>query len=380
MKKTAVITTTITLPENLPEIYKNAQRYDQHNVHYYVVGDNKSPVEETKDFLEETIPEEDFTVWSIQEQKEWLKDLFPSKHTEREKIFQENNYQRRILGFIKATMDGAETIISVDDDNFPRKEQDFIGIHNDVLGPRDEMLMMTPSNGYVNYADVLTYEKDPKYDAYVRGYPLHLRGPVGIALSNREVDVAVNVGLWSGSPDISALTRLTSGDLNSIFNPKMHPIGIEKGCHASMCMQNLAFDTEYLLLQYEFPMNYKIGGLTLGRYDDIWAGYVCKKMLDHFDKDMIFGPPVAIHNRHEHDYRNDFIQEFWGMYINTFFYTAISTMHLESKDMLSAYTELIKRLSLSLKFQDSDINEYFNKVWSDMHNWAIMLNELDLVR
>ena len=119
-------------------------------------------------------------------------------------------------------------------------------------------------------------------------------------------------------------------------------------------------------------MNVPMGGLTLGRYDDIWAGYVTKKILDKMDRGMTFGTPQAIHRRYVHDFDKDFKQEFWGLYLNDYVYNAIKTMPLDSKDAWSAFTEIIVRMRSGLRFIDYEIRDYFNRVYEDMHNWAEM--------
>jgi len=83
--------------------------------------------------------------------------------------------------------------------------------------------------------------------------------------------------------------------------------------------------------------------------------------------------------RNIHDLEKDFIQEFWGLYINDIFYTMVKNITLESKDPWSNFTEIGMYLRESVKFLDPDIRAYFNRVWIDMHNWAKMIDELGMM-
>jgi len=369
----AVITTTIGIPKNLPEIYLNQIEHDHTDVHYYIVGDNKTPIPKVNRFLKKTIPIEDFTTLNMRTQKAWLKKNFGRKKgVEYERVFQENNYQRRIIGFLMAKQNGAEKIIVVDDDNFPHPDDDFIGKHISVVGVEDEHLVMTSDIKYIDLLSVLRYENKAKNRVYVRGFPVFLRGHSKLGFGVQYCNPAVNIGLWEGSPDISALSRIAYGNPQVERNTAMYPIVVAPEEFTSMCMQNLCFDTEFLIAQYEFPMNVPIGGIRLGRYDDIWAGYVCKKILDKFDRAMTYGPPQAIHRRHVHDFRNDFIEEFWGLYLNDMFFSIIRNMEITAPDPWSAFTEIIMKLMHNMKFFDHEVRDYFHRMYKDMDDWAIM--------
>ena len=377
--KTAVLTTTIGIPPNLSDIYKNQIEHKHEDVHYYIVGDNKSPASPivSKSLSEQGIPKECFTFLSMTDQRDWLKNTYgEGKFDEYWRVFQENNYQRRIIGFLIATQDGAEKIVVVDDDNYPHPDDDFLGAHINTVGIEDEHLIITNNLGYIDLMSILSYPGKEKNRCYVRGYPMLLRGPSQFGFGTQKITPAVNIGLWEGSPDASAISRIAYGDLQVSRNDKIYPIALSPVDHTSMCMQNLCFDTKYLITQYEFPMNVPIGGMTLGRYDDIWAGYICKKILDKQGVGMTFGPPQAIHKRHIHDLQKDFMQEFWGLYINDSFYSSVVKLQLESKDAWSNFTEIIVKLMDDMKFIDPEIRRYFQRCWEDMHSWSMMVSEL----
>jgi len=371
-----VVTTTIQIPRNLPEIYRNTLLYDRADeVQYYIIGDKGTPVTRIQKYLGSRMA--NFQIYSLKDQKKWLRTNFGRKKARiYQTVFQERNYQRRIIGFLIAAQDGASMIIALDDDNYPTPI-DFIGEHSRALS-KEEGILLSSDLTYVNLVDFLEKKPRPSHRIYVRGYPLHLRGEPSYTLNRGQWNPGVNIGLWIGDPDIEAISRIGCPDIvvDLPLTIQFHSLGVEKNNFTSMCLQNLSFKTDVLVTQYEFPMNVQMGSLKLGRYDDIWAGYVCKKILDRIDRHMIFGPPIAEHRRNPHDLFKDLINEFWGMYLNSFFYTAIQEITLEEKDAFSCFIELITKLSKRIRFTDSDINGYFLRVFTDMLLWAEMIDKL----
>jgi len=372
-----IVTTTIRIPKNLPEIYRNALLYDRvDDIQFYIIGDKGTPLARIKKYL---LPRMDnFKVLSLRDQKKWLRDNFGRKKARvYETVFQEQNYQRRIIGFLMAVQDGATSIIALDDDNYPT-DRDFIGEHLRALF-RSDGLSISSDLSYINLLDFLEKYPRPKTRIYVRGYPLHLRGEPSYSLKGpSSLKPAVNIGLWEGDPDIEAISRIACPNIKTGLSTKsrLYSLAIAKDNFTSMCLQNISFRSDVLITQYEFPMNIPIGGLRLGRYDDIWAGYVCKKILDRVGRHMLFGPPIAIHKRNPHDVHKDLLNEFWGMYLNSFFYTAIQEIQLEEKDVFSCFVELVTKLSKRIHFTDEDINGYFLRVFTDMLLWAEMIDKL----
>ena len=363
-----VVMTTITFPKNLEDLLKSYKGNEDLKI--IIVGDHKTP--DYSDKLPEGVE-----LFKIKDQKRWLKETFdPNKFNLYWRVFQENNYQRRIIGFLKAVQEGSKYIVALDDDNYPREREDLISKHVEVL--KGHQIRVISSNlKYVNLLSFLEYPSKDKFRIYVRGYPLHLRGDPVYEIRDTKGKIAVNVGLWEGSPDMEALSRLVHGDIQVKADPRLSTLALDTGTYTSMCLQNIAFRKEYLLLQYEFPMNVPIEGISLGRYDDIWGGYVCKKLLDQVGSYMTFGVPVARHIRHPHSVIKDFLNEFWGMFLNLFFFTAIQEIVLEeTKDLIVMYAELVTKLSKSLQFNSQGINKYFFRVWNDMLLWAEMVERI----
>ena len=369
----AVVTTTIGLPKCLPSVFETSQLQD---THFYVVCDNKTPTQKVSKFLSEKIPDERFTVVTMPMQRDWLKSNYGDKAPRYAKVFQENNYQRRIIGFLMAKQSGHSAIVALDDDNYPSEGSGLVDEHIGKLGKRKSDHIVASLNSYVNFVDFLNIVPK-KSRVYVRGYPLYLGEGGEYVISKGDVDVAVNIGTWSGDPDVSALTRVTEGTIKSGVKPDMENYVLHDGSYTSMCLQNISFDMDYLVTQYEFPMNVPMNGLKLGRYDDIWAGYICKKILDSMGKHMSFGTPMAIHDRNLHYAMKDFLGEFWGLHINDSFYKTIRELDLpKSSDVHYLFNELVYMMGNELKFNNWEIQKYFNRVWEDMRMWGEMVETL----
>ena len=126
--KTALITTTIHVPEAIDGYLANFAKNGHRDVEVVVIGDNKSPAE-TGDYLAGLAERTGYTIhwWDVARQKEWLKDL-----PELDQLLPYNSVQRRNLAYLQAVLIGAERIITVDDDNHAT-DDDFIGGH-EVVG------------------------------------------------------------------------------------------------------------------------------------------------------------------------------------------------------------------------------------------------------
>jgi len=146
----------------------------------------------------------------------------------------------RGAGILQAYLDGADVIITVDDDcTLPRN---WAKNHADALGPCPLW-----SN---------TIRHLP-----VRGYP----DDVG------ETEVSISHGIWNGVPDISGEDQCEyPGNIYLMHANVWHPI------HAPfpMSSMNVGFTRKAVPLMYFWPM-----GGVFDRYEDIWGGLVAQRLL-----------------------------------------------------------------------------------------------------
>ena len=119
--KTTIVTTTINIPVLLLKYAENARRYGHKEVDFVVVGDRKSPPE-TADFCK-SVPHYPCAYLDIPAQREYLR-RFPELWSH----LRFDSIQRRNIGMLLAYENGADVVITIDDDNFVM-DQDFVGFH-----------------------------------------------------------------------------------------------------------------------------------------------------------------------------------------------------------------------------------------------------------
>src|SRR5271169_3198294 len=124
--KTTIVTTTINVPRALEKYAENARFYGHEQVNFVVVGDKKTPAE-TRAFCDginaKHYPCE---YLDIEDQREYLE-----RYPDLWRHLPFNSIQRRNVGLLKAWEDGADVVITIDDDNW-MLNHDFVRLHASV--------------------------------------------------------------------------------------------------------------------------------------------------------------------------------------------------------------------------------------------------------
>ena len=116
---------------------------------------------------------------------------------------------RRNVGFLLALEAGDDFLVSVDDDNFCRPGEDFLGEHTIVVTDAAPHCVARSSTGYLNICTLLDF--DGPATVYPRGFPYHARHKKEEVTRRLEVcDVHCNAGLWLLDPDVDAITWLVA--------------------------------------------------------------------------------------------------------------------------------------------------------------------------
>ena len=204
----------------------------------------------------------------------------------------------RCFGFYAAWKAGADYVLTLDDDCYP----DHIPIVRQHL---DRMS--------------LEYR-------WVTSCPgLHVRGLPYRTMSGHQLPpAAVNVGLWSGVPDLDAKTQLTSWSGRSDFTPPPGSHSILPGQYVPVSGMNLMVARRALPLFY-FPLMGE--GQPYRRFDDIWAGVIAKKVMDHLGMRLTVGEPFVRHERAS-DSKVNLEKEAPGMLANEHFWRVIDAVKL----------------------------------------------------
>lgn len=184
----------------------------------------------------------------------------------------------RNLGFAKAYKDGADIIISLDDDVLPCG--DTIQDHLDVLNTKQPI-------SWVNTVD----------DIYMRGFPYGIR---------EEAEVVFSHGLWNGVYDFDASTQLLLG----AQQPRHRKMPIPKGVLFPVCVMNVAFKAKVLPFYYQAPM---FGDIN--RFADIWSGIEMKRAIDNNNWCAVSGYATIYHNRASNPFVN-LVKEARGISMN----------------------------------------------------------------
>jgi hypothetical protein len=104
---------------------------------------------------------------------------------------------------------GADFLISIDDDNFCRPDEDFFAEHAIVCGVESVQTVADSATGFYNVCDLL--EMEHPGPIYARGFPYRFRHqdeqPQRV---ERIVPVHMNAGLWLLDPDIDGISWLVA--------------------------------------------------------------------------------------------------------------------------------------------------------------------------
>jgi len=331
--KTAVVTTTINVPKLLQGYAKSVRRYRHLDTHFVVVGDKKTP-SAAKSFCARLEKRSGVPIhfFDLKQQEDYLK-----KYPELNRRLPYNSIQRRNIGILFAYEKGAESIVTIDDDNF-FIAGDFLGEH---ALPKEKVPLEVFSSG-TGWLNVCGFLKEKNgFSFYHRGFPMKKRW-LKEKLSSRKksVKVVANAGFWLGDPDIDAITRLTLPVDVSEFKRRSN-FALDIGTWSPFNSQNTALSREVIPAYFLSP--------DVGRYDDIWASYVIKRIADHLGHYISFGKPLVYQERNPHNYFKDYEKEKHGMALSDLFCDWLKSIRLKGSDYSKCYRELYLSLQKKLK-------------------------------
>lgn len=278
-----LITTTIRVPHNLRDWRRVG--FDDRDV-FIVAGDLKTPDQEVVEFLR-TLPG-DNRYLNCPEQEKW----------ESSKVIGWNSVQRRNIALLEAIALRPEYIITVDDDNYPIAG-DHIG-HLDAIfaGLNREYYTVSSASGWANVCASL----EPP--CVHRGYPIsqRLQEPHELHYDTAQ-SVGVVASLWLGDPDIDAVQRMTAPyHITGLSTPSMV---LERDTWCPFNSQATAYLHDLAPLMACWP--------GVGRYDDIWASYLARAVMDLGEFRVLYGHPCVRQVRNQHDIIADLKNELLGL-------------------------------------------------------------------
>jgi len=323
--KTTIVTTTINVPTFLKGYQANAEKFG-HDVNYIVAGDLKSDPR-TQSWCDNNITNCQFL--SAKTQDDYL-SRFPGLLRE----LPYNTPGRRNVAMLLAYEQGADVVITLDDDNLAT-EYDAIGDHS-VVGKNSIQWLHGSSTGWLNVCDLLQEKNNTEF--YHRGFAPGMRWkPNTIYKYTADAKVVVNAGLWTGDPDTDAITRLERPLVTTGFKPHLtERIALQPGTWSPFNCQNTALAREVIPAYFLSP--------AIGRHDDIFAGYIINKIAGYLGDVITFGKPLAFHNRTPHDLWKDLDAECTGMQLTDSFCETLRGIRLTGSTYLECYGQIITGL------------------------------------
>ena len=252
----------------------------------------------------------------------------------------------RCYGFLKAN---SEYVYTIDDDCFPAEDPDGNKI-NAVAEHKSNL--EDPSHPH--FFNTL-YDQE-----FVRGYPFSRREGVPTAISH---------GLWLNVPDFDAPTQMVKPN-----HKNNHYVNIcqtiPEGTLFPMCGMNLGFNRELIGPAMYFGL---MGdGYPWGRYDDMWAGWCAKAIIDHLGYGVKSGTPYIRHDKASH-WKSNFQKEkkgiIWQEEIIPFFENI--NFSEDTDTTIACYRELAEQVRIEL----TSISEYFGKLADAMEIWIRVWEE-----
>lgn len=243
----------------------------------------------------------------------------------------------RSYGFWRAWQDGAEQVITLDDDCYP--EQMLIAEHQFLL-----------IRGFDRWGSTITGLRP-------RGLPY--QDPGGRPC-------AINMGLWSCCPDLDAQTQLDQGPLGAFEDDwaghdQMYPASQ----FFPMSGMNLAFRREILPAMY-FGLQgthlWSDDAFGYDRFGDIWAGLFAKKICDHLGYAVRSGSPWVRHERASDPHVN-LVKERLAKEANEWLWQRVDDVKLTKGGVVACYHELADKLQLPDEL-------YWRFLRRAMHVWA----------
>ncbi len=333
MKKTAVVSTTIRKPLMLEGACKNAKFYNRKNIEFFVVGDKKTPTD-TPDYCKELSSKYSYPIhyMELEEQDKMLEN-----HKELLGLFPYNDSNRKLLGMIRAYMDGFENLITLDDDNYVTNH-DFFGGH-DIVGTEKDLSLVESSSGWFNVCEYLIEENN--MPIYHRGFPWSKR-MYGknelVTIQRAKRKIVVNGGFWLGDPDVDAVSRLFHPIRAVGMDESMAPnFGLFPGTWCPFNNQNTAMSYEIL------P-----GYLTIHhhlRFADLFPAYVICKIAGHLNHVIAYGYPLVIQPRNPHNLWIDLEHEIDGTQAIEPFIELLRSAELTGKNYHDCLGELNEHFS-----------------------------------
>lgn len=276
----SVVVTSINSPT--PGVEKIALMCKERNWSLIVIGDKKSP----REYL---LSGSEF--YSVEDQENLSFEL--------SRVIPYNTYSRKMLGYLIAAKNLVNFIIETDDDNIPY--ENFLDLPQSGVSFRT----YPEIEGWLNCYKFFTEE-----EIWPRGFPLNhisesrehqAKASERVVQGKRYIQQA----LADGDPDVDAIYRLAIQSETPIMFMDKIPLLIRPNQVSPFNSQATTWPIELLILMY-LPVTCSF------RMTDIWRSYICQRILQNLDYDLVVIGPRLLQVRNAHDLMKDFSEEIEG--------------------------------------------------------------------
>jgi len=285
---------------------------------------------------------------------------------------------RRNIGYLLALERNCDVIISIDDDNYCLKTEKIFKDYAVVCEDTVNITAVHSSNGWFNVCDLL--EMEPNYEVYPRGFPYHKRHDrPTITFKEESGPVRLNAGLWIGEPDLDAITWLAAPVRAKSFKGESLLLGSDTWTPINT--QNTSLHRDVVSSYYFLRMGYRMEGMKIDRYGDIFSGYFAQACVRHMGHRVRVGTPIALHERNTHNYMKDLTQELACILILEDLVEWLREVKLEGNTYGEAYLSLAEALDQQVeRFKGAVWNEevraYFHRITYFMRQWVSVCSRI----
>jgi hypothetical protein len=268
-----------------------------------------------------------------------------------------NSDNRRNIGYLMAYESGDEILISIDDDNFPIEKVPYFKQHDIVASGKLKHSTIRTKNGWLNNCSLLNFKNS--YTAYPRGFPYYARFKDETKKAKKlgaNLEIHINAGLWLKDPDVDAITWLSL--MPKVTSFKETSVVLAENTWTPINTQNTALNRVVIPSYWFVKMGYRISGLSIDRYGDIFSGYFAQACAKHLGFGIRVGHPVVNHIRNSHNYIKDINQELACIVVLEDILKWLTEVKLDGSTYSEAY------LSLASQMEDA-VEKFEGFVWND---------------
>lgn len=346
----------------------------QENSKVVVVDESDGTLRRRNDEILEDIPHE---YYGVSERSEWFRERFGSSSSKYLKVIPERCHAETSFGFLVAYEEEPDVVLEVDDDVFPVKGHDILRGHISNLFSEDGVTVSSSWKWYNTLENLELNVGDP---IFARGHPY--------SEDTRKEEYnwrtqggrcVLNMGLWTGHPDLDALTILYYGGLDGrcrirALRSKRKKIIVGRGTYFAVCSMNTAFRPNVIPAFYQLYMNY----MGVNRFDDIWSGLFLKKVADHLGDRVSLGEPVVYHDKRPRDVFKDLKNEMDGLAINETLWRTVEEAEIEGETYWDAYSSLIEEMTVRIPkaFKNPDHKKFLKAQIERMRLWLEIIDKI----